>query len=448
METIIEGHRYFLDTPIGTGGEGEIYELDQKLVAKIYHRDIINEDRRLKVLALCDLFSNNIQRFGTESFAFPEKPAFENRNAIFDFISGFSMKYFKGCPTLGDICFDLDMNDFKKYNNHKMDDPKAVELLYNIFDLVDRLHTSRIIVGDINPGNILYNTNLNLPVFIDMDASQLGKFRCEAYSNEYIDPLIQEQGKNSQGSYTYNFESDAFSIACVCYEFFVGANPFYVRTKPPKTIMYKKEKGISIMKFCHSSVLDLNGVQYLKHEENSKIEARLNVLKTKFPKLFDFFISIFVDNNRTTLLQTLDRSDPRHPAYIFYSQSGFDKVKKEIISDRTRLRQPIKSDSSQQKNIKKSTLPNSGFSKIVNPVKHLKAILSHHIAAKDDKDQSGFDKIKKEIISDRTRLRQPIKSDQTYDSHIVAAKKDKDPKEFAIFLSNYGSDILKIVEQN
>jgi hypothetical protein len=212
--------------------------------------------------------------------------------------------------------------------------------------------------------------------------------------------------------------------------------------------MYKKEKGISIMKFCHSSVLDLNGVQYLKHEENSKIEARLNVLKTKFPKLFDFFISIFVDNNRTTLLQTLDRSDPRHPAYIFYSQSGFDKVKKEIISDRTRLRQPIKSDSSQQKNIKKSTLPNSGFSKIVNPVKHLKAILSHHIAAKDDKDQSGFDKIKKEIISDRTRLRQPIKSDQTYDSHIVAAKKDKDPKEFAIFLSNYGSDILKIVEQN
>ena len=441
METIIDGHRYFLDKPIGTGGEGEIYELDQKLVAKIYHRDIIDMVRKLKVLALCNLFSDNIQLFGTESFAFPEKPAYENRKEIFEFVSGFSMKYFKGCPTLGDICFDLHINDFKKYNNHKIDDSKAVELIYNIFDLVDRLHKSRIILGDINPGNILYNTNLNLPVFIDIDASQLAQFRCQAYSEEYLDPLIQEQGKNSQGSYTYNFESDAFSIACVCYEFFVGANPFFVRTKPPKNVTYNKENGISIMRFCHGSALDLDGVQYLKNEVNSNIEARLNVLKTKFPKLFDFFISIFVDNNRTTLLQTLDRTDPRHPAYIFYSQSGFDKVIKEIISDRTRLRQPIKPDSSQQKNIKKLTLPSSGFSKIVNSVKHM-------IAAKEDKNQSGFDKIIKETISDRTRLRQPIKSDQTYDSHIVAATEDKDPKEFAIFLSNYGSDIFKIVEQN
>ena len=448
METMIDGHRYFLDNPIGVGGEGEIYELDRKLLAKIYHRDIIDIYRRLKVLALCDYFSNNIQHFGTESFAFPEKPAYENRNEIIDFISGFSMKYFKGCPTLGDICFDLDINDFKKYNNHKMDDSKAVELIYNIFDLVDRLHKSRIILGDINPSNILYNTNLNLPVVIDIDASQLGQFRCLSYSEEYLDPLIQEQGKNSQGSYTYNFESDAFSIACVCYEFFVGANPFFVRTKPPKNVIYNKEYGISIVRFCHSSALDLNGVQYLKNEENSNIEARLNVLKTKFPKLFDFFISIFVDNNRTTLLQTLDRTDPHHPAYMFYSQSGFDKIIKEVISDRTRLRQPIKSDSSQQKNIKKLTLPNSGFSKIVNSVKHMTAILSHHIAAKEDIDQSGFDKIIKEVISDRTRLRQPIKSDQTYDSHIVATKEDKDPKEFTIFLSNYGSDIFKIVEQN
>lgn len=154
-----------------SGGEGEIYELDQKFLAKIYYPDIINDERRFKVLSLCTSFSDNINHFGTDSFAFPQEPAYEDEEN-FEHVSGFSMSYFKDCSDLNDMCFDLlHLNDFQTQHGYKFDDTKAVDLIYNIFSVVDRLHKSRIILGDVNPGNILYNRNSGLPVIIDLDSA-------------------------------------------------------------------------------------------------------------------------------------------------------------------------------------------------------------------------------------------------------------------------------------
>lgn len=409
MVTIIDGANYSLGKPINWGGEGEIYKLDQKSLAKIYYSDIINTERRLKVLSLCTSFADNINHFGTESFAFPQKPAYKDEE-VFDSLSGFSMSYFKDCPDIDEVCFDLNTNDFKSYRNCKFDDAKAVDLIYNIFDVVDRLHKSRIIMGDVNTGNILYNRNLGLPVIIDLDSAQIGRLRCLAYSDEYLDPLIQEQGKDSQGSYTYNFGSDIFSIACVCYEFFIGANPFFVQTKPPKNISYNKENGICILRFCHSSTSVLNGVQYLQTAANSNIETRLRALQAEYPELFKFFISIFIDNNRTSLLHTLNLNDPRHPAYTFHNQLGFDNALKQIVVARKELIAKPKSSlhiSQITQNVSNFAPLDLGFSKILHA--------------------------------------RPVNQLSTNYNVVLEKNNNSDPKELAMFLSNYGSDISGII---
>ena len=411
MVTIIGGANHSLDILIGEGEEAEIYKLDQKSLAKIYHPDIINDERRFKVLSLCTLFSDNINHFGTDSFAFPQEPAYEDEEK-FEHVSGFSMSYFKDCPGIGKVCFDLNTNYFKSYKNHKFDDAEAVDLIYHLFDVVDRLHKSRIILGDVNTGNILYNQNSGLPVIIDLDSAQIGRFGCLVHSDEYLDPLIQEQGADSQGRYTYSFESDIFSIACVCYEIFIGANPFFVRTKPaPKNISYNKENGICILRFYHSPTSVLNGVRYLPTVVNSNIATRLRVLQAEYPELFEFFISIFIDNNRTSLLHTLNLDDPRHPAHIFHSQLGFDaareqnrKARKEVLAKH------------------KSSLPISPITQNVSKFAPL---------------DLGFSKIVPTI--------QSINQSSTNCNIALEKNNDSDPKELAMFLSNYGSDISEII---
>lgn len=404
MEIIISGKTFSIDNPISSGGEGEIYPIDNYSLAKIYHKQVVNRERRLKVLALCNSYQNNISHLGDDSFAFPQQPAYENKELL-DFLCGFSMRYFKNCSTLGDIGYNLQSANYK---SNKLDDNKAVEFIYNTFDVVDRLHKSRIILGDVNPSNILYNDKLNYPIIIDLDAAQIGQFRCLSWSDEYLDPLTQFQGKNIQGGFNYTYESDIFSIACVCFEFIIGINPFFCRTDPSNDVMFNKENGISVLRYIHNGTNNINGIKYLNNTVNDNIKKRINHLRTSFPKLYNFFISIFLDSKRTSLMQTLDRTDPRHPAYIFYSQSGFDQVLKQIITARKPSPKP-QTQQIQQKVVGSFTIPDSGFSKIISSVSQVGSAT------------------------------QTIK---------VSQSKFADPDQLNLFLKNYGIDLTSLLGVN
>lgn len=399
------GKNYLLDVPFKSGGEGEIYKLNQQFVAKIYYDTIINPDRQQKVLALCTSYSDKIDQFGTDSYAFPQKPAFKNEEP--DYLCGFSMSFFD-YPTLGDIGYDLSTKDFRTSKSAKLNDDKAVKFIYDTFDAVDRLHKSRIILGDVNPGNIMYNPLSNYPVIIDLDAAQVGPFRCLAWSPEYLDPLIEQQGKNIHGGYNYSFESDIFSLACICFEFVIGVNPFFVHTDPPPQdrIVHNKEHGISSIRFFHTGSSILNGFRYISNPVNSNIKARIEVIKSKYPKLYDFFISIFLDSHRISLMQTLDRSDIKHPAYIFYSQSDFGNVLKQIITERKKLE--VVRQASPVASQVGGFIPDSGFSRVL-----------------------------------QSATIRPANTDQK-----VVNKKSYDPRELVSFLSNYGMDISDIFGAN
>ncbi len=336
MELLLNGRRYALDDCIGAGGEGEIYRLLDNLAAKKYYPAILSSDLRLKVLALCNSYSNNIKDLGSHYFAFPQAPAYESEEKL-DHLCGFGMHLFTGCAVFSDIGYDLAAHAFRPAGGAALDDDRAVELVYNTFDVVDRLHKARVILGDVNPNNLLYNRHSNFPIIIDVDSAQVGQFKCLTWSDEYLDPLIEQQGKNSHGGYTYSFESDVFSLACVLFELIIGIHPYCVTTNPPIGIPRNKELGLSRLSIVERQPLP-RGVVYVQKAADSSIEARLNALRSRWPKLYSFFASVFLHGRRANLMESLERSDPRHPAYVFYSKSGFDRAWEEWLDSQRAAR--------------------------------------------------------------------------------------------------------------
>jgi len=254
MKIIINSKTFTIDTLLSSNSESKIYLLDSLSVAKIYHKQALNREIKLKVLALCNAYQNYVTYIGNGILAFPQHPIYENKEVL-DSLCGYSMEYFKDYSKLSDITFNLQSSEYK---SNKFCDQKAVEFIYNIFDVIDRLHKSRIILGNISPSNILYNEQLNYPIIIDLDSAQIGEFRCHSWSDEYLDPLVQLQGRNLQGEYNYTYESDVFSIACICFEFIIGVNPFLCKTAPSNNILTNKENGISILRFIYENNKKIN----------------------------------------------------------------------------------------------------------------------------------------------------------------------------------------------
>lgn len=322
ITVLLDTSQYPLNNLIGTGGEGDVYQLSDSLAVKVYHADRNSNERRLKVLALCNSYKNNIKRFGGASFAFPHTAAYLDKKQL-DCLCGFGMRFLGLWPKLVDISYDINNGNFRAHRQGQLNDNTAVQLIYKVFELVSSLHKARIILGDINPRNFLYNLDTHAPLVIDLDSAQVGLFRCLAWSPEYIDPLIEVQGKNASGGYTYNFEADNFSLTCMLFEFIVGAHPYSVGTKPALKIPEKKTLGVSYLSLLHSKGQFPSGIAHVARLIDDLVGKRLEYLRRNYTALYDFFVSTLMENKRASLVETLERSDPRHPAYIFFSRSGF-----------------------------------------------------------------------------------------------------------------------------
>jgi serine/threonine protein kinase len=378
MDVLMDRRRRTLQQPFASGGEADIYRVDGDLAAKIYHAHIISSARRLKVLALCNSYANNVQQFGNLSFAFPRVAAYIDREEL-DLLCGFGMTFFANTSEVTEIGYDLKTCSF--IASAPLNDDTAVEFVYRAFELVSQLHKARIILGDVNPRNVLINWDSRSPLLVDLDSTQVGQFRCTGWSPEYIDPLVQLQGRNAVGGYTYSMEADVFSMACVLCEFLVGAHPYAVRVRPTLTIEERKLKGASYLHLLSGKGWP-SGVVHVDAAIEQEILARLGQIGTKWPKLLEFFRGTFVDNRRVNLVETLDRSDPRHPAFVFYSSSGFSTVlqklvqQKHVAADAGGVRSQVK-------------VPDSGFSQVVGtsrpplarvtPPQVLSSSAAHHV---------------------------------------------------------------------
>ena len=186
---------------IASGGEGSVYETNTKFVAKIYKEDKVTTRRKEKVM----LMAKKELEYG--GISFPVIPLFNSHS---EFV-GYLMKKAVGEELRTNIFCPIPK--FKvKHPDWKRED--LVQLCITILKKIEYLHSKNIIMGDINPGNILVKSPTEV-FFVDTDSYQIEDLPCPVGQCNYTAPEIQGKEYNS---FLRTMGNENFAIATLLFQ--------------------------------------------------------------------------------------------------------------------------------------------------------------------------------------------------------------------------------------
>lgn len=363
----ISGNRYDFTgrEPLFFGKEADIYELNSDKVVKCYYPVKDDYVRKRKVLALCDkyvMFSRD-RDFAT-SVAMPQQPAFDIQD---DSVLGFSMDFFKGGHRIFELNYDPAKMEYRSPDGKShLTDETAVQLIFRLFELLEKIHRARIIIGDISPGNILYSFTIRQPCFVDIDSVKFEQFEVSTLgTSDYVDPNIERLGKTQSGHLKFNAESDIYGLTCIAYELCFGVHPFFLRCIPPSSNQRNARECISIIRIHKEGTQFLSslGIKSYDGELLNKFQQRVRSilqrsnggeLLNKFQQrlrsilqvpngqaLVRHFEEVFIHGKRSSLLAQLPEHDARNPANWFVFVSGAGEIIDKILKAKEALYQSV-----------------------------------------------------------------------------------------------------------
>lgn len=198
-----------LGKKIAAGGEGTIYEVDEKRVCKIYFSEKTTKLRYEKILKMLEVPIDN------PSICWPIDMV---RNTHGEFV-GYIMPKAKGSTLKTGIFFP---QVFKtKYPNWTKAD--LVQLCITILEGMEFLHKRNIIIGDINPYNILFESSTKV-YFVDTDSFQIEKFSCPVGTIDFSAPEIVDKDRLT---FMRNFGHEYFAVASLLFMLMLpGKSPY------------------------------------------------------------------------------------------------------------------------------------------------------------------------------------------------------------------------------
>jgi serine/threonine protein kinase len=295
MDVIIKNQKCTLQETGLFGREGEIYLVDKfkdKLV-KIYEPDRQTAFIQRKVTAIINKF-RYLDLGGVENFiSYPESPVYD---AEFKMFRGFMMKYFNNHSSLFNNRYDLNQ---LSYRNEGIDDNKAIVIFSTLYAYLEVLHRAGLILGDVNPANILLDKSL-MPYIVDFDSVQLGTYYSNTNRIAYIDPSVRIDGYGRKKYFIYTMNSDVYAMTIIFYEFLVGIHPYFFQTTLPTDTEFKKKNALSLIDYLENNTSKTDKFEF-KIFENSAFTAsceRLNEIKVNHKEVYAFFKTVFSDGNR------------------------------------------------------------------------------------------------------------------------------------------------------
>ena len=297
MIVTINKNEYHLNNNnyLDAGKEATIYNLKNGSIIKVLEDDSKSENKIKKRLALCDK-SDYLSRIkGFENIAVPVYPAYSSKA-----ICGFSMPFFKDCKTISELGYDLFENAYSFKNVSDVDLFKIIEKL---FDTLQILHHQKIILGDVNSNNILWNPKTNEVYIIDLDSAKVGDFFANMSTLGYLCPVVEKIGVDQDGGLSFSTSSDIYALTIICFELLMGVHPCDVGIKPAMDKFEKMEKGITYLNYHFLNKNNYKGYHFFDREEFSLIFKRLDVLKWSVPKIYNHFVNVFHFGKRKYLQQ-------------------------------------------------------------------------------------------------------------------------------------------------
>lgn len=198
-----------LGSKVAEGGEGKIYTTNTPYVAKIYKRKN-NTKRKYAKIKL--MLSKKIQ---CEGICYPVSELY---NVNKEFI-GYLMPKAKGKELQKSIFIkQLFLSNFPNWKKRD-----TVELCITILEKIKYLHYRNIIMGDINPANILVVSQKEV-YFVDTDSYQIEDFPCPVGMTNYTAPEIQG---NNFSKFLRTKGNENFAVATLLFMIMLPGKPPY-----------------------------------------------------------------------------------------------------------------------------------------------------------------------------------------------------------------------------
>lgn len=207
-----------LEEEIGSGGEGTIYQTNTPYVAKIYKEGCCTAYRQEKVLRMIEA------HLEYEGICFPVS-ALYNRNGEF---VGYLMMEAKGNSVQKSI-FRKPLF-LKKLPGWKKEDlvQCAITILYKF----KYLHDNNILIGDINPNNILVQSPLEV-YLVDTDSYQINDLPCPVGFPLFTAPELHKRHRDGElhgyGEIMRTKSNEYFAIATLIFMMMLPGKPPYTQ---------------------------------------------------------------------------------------------------------------------------------------------------------------------------------------------------------------------------
>ena len=198
-----------LGSKINAGGEGIIYDTATPYVAKIYYKEKITRRKFEKIKLMLS------KRVDYEGICYPVAVLYNHNR---EFI-GFLMPRAKG-KELQKGLFIKPLFQKKFPNWNKKD---TVELCITILKKIKHLHDRNIIMGDINPANILVVSPQEV-YFVDTDSYQIEDFPCPVGTINYTAPEIQ---RKHFAHFLRTIGNENFAVATLLFMIMLPGKPPY-----------------------------------------------------------------------------------------------------------------------------------------------------------------------------------------------------------------------------
>ncbi len=194
---------------LGEGGEGAVFKTNTPYVAKVYKPEKTTSHRLAKLQALLRM------ELACPGICLPKALLYNSKK---EFV-GYLMENAQG-EKLRNIFIKPLLQ--KKFPHWKKRD--LVELSINILQRIGYLHSKGIILGDINPDNILVKTPKEV-YFVDCDSYQVDGYPCAVGTIPFTAPELQKKG--AYGSYLRTIGNENFAVAALIFMLMVtGQQPY------------------------------------------------------------------------------------------------------------------------------------------------------------------------------------------------------------------------------